>query len=81
VKAGVHHKAIEPYIPWLNKQSSVCELKRLYSKLMQCKNAPRCLWDVCLQLASKICCHTELDILSLDGDIPEAVFLMSIEDT
>jgi hypothetical protein len=74
VKARVHHKAIEPYSPWLNKaESGVHELKRLYSKLMQRKNAPRRLWDVCLQFASEIRCHTALDILSLDGDVPEAV--------
>jgi hypothetical protein len=32
LKAGVYHKAIEPYSPWLNKaESGVRKLKRLYS--------------------------------------------------
>jgi hypothetical protein len=70
LKAGVHHKAIEPYSPWLNKaESGVRELKRLYTRLMQRKNAPRRLWDVCLQFAAELRCHTALDIISLNGDV------------
>jgi hypothetical protein len=36
---------------------------------MRRENAPRRLWDGC----SEMCCHTALDILSYDDDVPEAV--------
>ena len=38
---------------------------------MRRTNAPRVLWDLCLELQALIRSHTALDLYELDGDTPE----------
>jgi hypothetical protein len=65
---------IEAYTPNSNLAEHVTrELKRSYRRVMlAAKNAPECLWDLCLQHVAAIRCHTVLSIRDLNGETPAA---------
>ena len=70
--AGSHCTSVEPYTQEHNRaELAIRELKRGYRRQMRRTNAPRVLWDLCLELQALIRSHTALDLYELDGDTPE----------
>ena len=51
---------------------AIRELKHGYRRQMRRANAPRVLWDHCLELQVLIRSHTALDLYALNGNTPEA---------
>ena len=71
VGAAIH--PIEAHTPNANIAEHVIrELKRSYRRVMLAKNAPECLWDLCLQHVATLRSHTALSIRDLDGEVPAA---------
>ena len=70
--AGSHCTSVEPYTQEHNRaELAIRELKRAYRRQMRKTNAPRVLWDHCLELQAQIRSHTALDLYELFGDTPE----------
>jgi hypothetical protein len=66
VGAAIH--PIEAHTPNANIAEHVIrELKRSYRRVMLAKNAPECLWDLCLQHVATLRSHTALSIRDLVG--------------
>ena len=70
--AGSHCTSIEAHTQEHNRaELAIRELKRGYRRQMRRANAPRVLWDHCLELQALIRSHTALDLYALNGDTPE----------
>jgi hypothetical protein len=70
--AGSHCMSVEAYTQEHNRaELAIRELKRGYRRQMRKSNAPRVLWDHCLELQGLIRSHTALDLYDLQGDVPE----------
>jgi hypothetical protein len=71
LKAGCNIAPIKAYSHNQNMaESAIRELRRMFRKAMRQAHAPYVLWDFCIDLMPKICLHTALDILILQGDTP-----------
>jgi hypothetical protein len=71
LKAGSYIALIEAYSHNQNlAESDMREIRRMFRKAMRQTHAPYVLWDFCIELVAKICSHTALDILLLQGDTP-----------
>jgi hypothetical protein len=70
--AGSQCLSVEPYTQQHNRaELAIRELKRGYRRQMRKTNAPRVLWDHCLQLQAMIRSHTALDLYELYDEVPE----------
>ena len=70
--AGSHCTSVEAFTQEHNRaELAIRELKRGYRRQMRRANAPRVLWDHCLELQALIRSHTALDLYALNGDTPE----------
>jgi hypothetical protein len=61
----------DPYSPWqVRAKGAIHELKQGVNRLMECKNAPRLLWDFCAAYAADLRSMTVTDLYSLQGHTP-----------
>jgi hypothetical protein len=62
----------EPYSPWQNAaEGCIRELKRGAGREMVRSQAPKPLWDHCLERQALVRSLTALDIYGLQGEVPE----------
>lgn len=71
-QAGSHVKQTEPYSAWQNaSEGAIREMKRGSGRDMVSSQAPKRLWDYCLERQGYVRSLTALDIYSLGGQVPQ----------
>ena len=73
-QAGSHVKQTEPHSLWSNAaEGSIRELKKGVGREMVRSQAPKRLWDDCLEREAYVRSLTALDIYGLSGQVPETI--------
>ena len=73
-QAGSHMKQTEPYSQWSNAaKGSIRELKRGVGREMVRSQAPKQLWDDCLEREAYVRSLTALNVYGLSGQVPETI--------
>ena len=73
-QAGSHVKQTEPHSQWSNAaEGSIRELKKGVGREMVRSQAPKRLWDDCLEREAYVRSLTALDIYGLSGQVPETI--------
>ena len=80
-EAGVFCKLTDPHSPWQNRaEGEIREIKRLAGRWMVRSKSPRRLWDHAIELACLVRSHMALEIIKLDGQVPETIMMGQTAD-
>ena len=73
-EADCHLVTTEPYPPWMQAAEGCIKQTKLgSSNRILNSGSPKALWDHCIELEALIRSHIDLDIYSLEGQVPETV--------
>ncbi len=79
--AGCKKKTTKPYSPWNNAAKwEIKELKKGVDRKLLLTDAPRRLWDNCLEYKAYVRSHTAHDIFKLDGEVPKTIMFGKMAD-
>jgi transposase InsO family protein len=80
-EAGIFCKLTDPYSPWQNRaEGEIREIKRLAGRWMVRTKSPRRLWDHTIELSCLVRSHMALDLIKLNGQVPETVMMGQTAD-